>query len=162
MAAKTPMQKARYSRQATASRSPRATWRSSIATHLFATGRLATLAAVLSVVAALMSFASVSPTLAATPAPAWSIHSVAGPTNFVPGDISGFEGYKLYVTNIGGQPTDGSPVTITDTLPAGVTLGGTDTGGGIYTSGTRNYESQVHPECTEKAPSVVQCTYSCL
>ena len=92
--------------------------------------------------------------------PAWSIHSVAIPTHFTPGDASGFEGYTVYVTNVGSQPTNGEPVTITDTLPAGVRLEGTETGGGILTGPTRNYESSVHPECTEEAPSVVQCTYS--
>ena len=57
---------------------------------------------------------------AVTPSPAWSIQSVAGPTNFIPGDESGTETYKLYVTNLGSRSTDGSAVTITDSLPAGV------------------------------------------
>ena len=57
---------------------------------------------------------------AVVPGPAWSVQSIAGPTNFVPG----YEGegirpqdYRVLVTNVGSRPTDGSPVTITDTLP---------------------------------------------
>jgi hypothetical protein len=59
---------------------------------------------------------------AAVPGPAWSVQSIAAPTNFVPGEEEeeGQE-YRLFITNVGGRATDGSPVTITDTLPPGVT-----------------------------------------
>ena len=57
---------------------------------------------------------------AVVPGPAWSVQSIAGPTNFVPG-YEGLEEsgqvYKVFVRNVGSRATDGSPVTITDTLP---------------------------------------------
>jgi hypothetical protein len=59
---------------------------------------------------------------AATPSPAWSIQSIAAPTNFTPGDESGKAGYRVFFTNSGGAPTDRSPITITDTLPAGLVV----------------------------------------
>ncbi len=59
---------------------------------------------------------------AATPAPAWSIRSLAVPTNFKPGDESGRYQYEVMVVNIGGAATDGSPITLTDSLPAGLTV----------------------------------------
>ncbi len=53
----------------------------------------------------------------AAPAPAWSLDSVAVPTNFAPG---GLGSYQVTATDIGGVATDGSPITITDMLPAGL------------------------------------------
>jgi uncharacterized repeat protein (TIGR01451 family) len=77
------------------------------------------LLAVLAVGACLL----VAPSAMATPgAPAWAITSARAPSNFVPGDSSGQAGYLVVVTNVGGAPTDGSRVTITDRLPAGLTL----------------------------------------
>ncbi len=50
--------------------------------------------------------------------PAWSVQSIAGPTNFPPGSGGEREvSYLVLVTNVGSRATDGSPVTITDTLP---------------------------------------------
>src|ERR1700689_881003 len=58
---------------------------------------------------------------AVMPGPAWSVQSIAGPTNFIPGDEERHAlAYQVFVTNVGSQATDGSPVTITDTLPQGV------------------------------------------
>lgn len=57
---------------------------------------------------------------AATPAPAWTISSVATPTDFVPEDLAGDYTYEVRIVNSGGSSTNGSPVTITDTLPAGL------------------------------------------
>jgi hypothetical protein len=57
---------------------------------------------------------------AAAPAPAWSISSVAEPTNFNSADAQGEttnDRYTVVVTNIGSVPTSGV-VTVTDTLPA--------------------------------------------
>jgi hypothetical protein len=53
--------------------------------------------------------------------PAWSVQSIAGPTNFTPGsgEEPGEVSYLVLVTNVGSRATDGSPVTITDTLPEG-------------------------------------------
>jgi uncharacterized repeat protein (TIGR01451 family) len=56
----------------------------------------------------------------ATPAPAWSIHSLAVPTNFVAGDAGGSSFYEVIVQNTGGAATSGEELTLTDTLPAGL------------------------------------------
>jgi uncharacterized repeat protein (TIGR01451 family) len=101
---------------------------------------------VLVAVAAFVTF--VSPASAATASPAWSIRSLAGPTNFAPGDTSGNDTYTVLVTNAGSLPTDGGPVTITDTLPPGVTP--------AEVAG-RDYKSLNSLSCTT---TPVQCTYS--
>ncbi len=55
---------------------------------------------------------------AVAPGPVWSVQSIAGPTNFIPGGVAGeVQTYKVFVTNVGGGASDGSPVTITDMLP---------------------------------------------
>jgi hypothetical protein len=59
---------------------------------------------------------------AVTPAPAWSIHAPASPTVFASGEESGVDVYEALVINSGGAPTDKSPITITDTLPEGLTV----------------------------------------
>jgi hypothetical protein len=59
---------------------------------------------------------------ATSPAPAWDITSQAVPTNFVPGDESGTYAYVVNATNIGAAATDGTPITLTDTLPSGLTV----------------------------------------
>jgi len=83
-------------------------------------GRLA-LAAVLA--AGLMLPGSAAASAAtATPAPGWMIDSASMPTNLTPGDSSGEEYYQITATNVGGAATNaGSPVMVTDTLPAGLT-----------------------------------------
>lgn len=68
-----------------------------------------------------------------TPSPAWTITSVSEPTNFAPGSGTPNQCvgssqpppcYVIVATNSGGAATDPSkPITITDALPAGVTLG---------------------------------------
>jgi hypothetical protein len=63
-----------------------------------------------------------SPALAATPSPAWSIRTIAEPTDFAPNDSSGTDVYRVLATNTGSLPSDGSPVTITDTLPSSVSV----------------------------------------
>jgi hypothetical protein len=55
-------------------------------------------------------------------APGMTISSVSTPTNFVPGDTANPYTYEVRIDNLGGAPTDGSPITITDTLPAGLTV----------------------------------------
>ena len=62
-----------------------------------------------------------TPALAVTAAPHWSIRSAASPTHFTPNDSAGHGVYTIILTNTGGADTDGSPVTITDDLPAGLT-----------------------------------------
>ncbi len=64
-------------------------------------------------------------------APAFKITSLGSPTRFVPGDETGFATYAITVTNIGAAPTDGSPITLTDTLPADINLDLTPGGGGL-------------------------------
>ncbi len=76
--------------------------------------------------AILAACALASSAQAATPAPAWSVRSVAVPTNFEPGDKSGKSFYEVMVANDGGALTDGTPITITDTLPAGLTVKGVE------------------------------------
>jgi hypothetical protein len=58
----------------------------------------------------------------AAPAPAWRIHSVAVPTSFEPGNGSGQDFYEVTIENSGGAPTNGNQLTLTDTLPAGLTV----------------------------------------
>jgi uncharacterized repeat protein (TIGR01451 family) len=60
----------------------------------------------------------------ATAAPAWRFDITSVPTNFPPGMNFAFGGlpeYNLLATNVGTAPTKG-PITVTDTLPAGLTL----------------------------------------
>jgi hypothetical protein len=57
---------------------------------------------------------------AATPSPAWDIQSISVPTNFLPGEESGEDRYQVFITNSGAEPTDESPITITNTLPKGL------------------------------------------
>jgi uncharacterized repeat protein (TIGR01451 family) len=82
----------------------------------------------------------------AAAAPAWRFDTTSIPTNFAPGlafvGKGGLPQYNLLATNVGTAPTKG-PVTITDTLPAGLTLEvATVLGGG--SPGT----------CMEAAPTV--------
>jgi hypothetical protein len=58
----------------------------------------------------------------AEPAPAWTLDLLPTPTNFAPGDFSGKDLYQVVATNIGGAPTDGSPLTIVDKLPPNVSV----------------------------------------
>jgi hypothetical protein len=82
-----------------------------------------------------VSLLGVSVAGAAVPAPNWRIDSFAAPSNFSVGDnpgciesiearasrdISLCDIYQVTATNAGSEPTDGSPVTITDTLPPGL------------------------------------------
>jgi hypothetical protein len=68
--------------------------------------------------------------LAAPPQPAWTITSVAEPTNFTPGEQAGVDKYVVTATNTGSGPTAVAPtavkqITVTDTLPPGVTVNAT-------------------------------------
>ncbi len=59
---------------------------------------------------------------AATSAPSWRIESVVSPTHLAPGDESGFATYAVTARNVGGAPTDGSDITVTDELASGITV----------------------------------------
>lgn len=61
------------------------------------------------------------PAAAQAAAPALRITADVTPSHLAPGDTSGAGAYRITVTNVGSAPTDGSPITIADTLPAGVT-----------------------------------------
>jgi uncharacterized repeat protein (TIGR01451 family) len=61
-----------------------------------------------------------APASAGAQTAAWSIQSLATPTNFIPGDESGRATYQVFVTNNGGKASNQSSITITDTLPAGL------------------------------------------
>ncbi len=70
---------------------------------------------------------------AATSTPAWGIDSLATPTDFsTAGNARCFaetrlehcDTYAVTITNQGSKPTNGASVTITDTLPAAITLRG--------------------------------------
>jgi uncharacterized repeat protein (TIGR01451 family) len=51
--------------------------------------------------------------------PQWTVSAMSQPTNFAP--IPGSTGtYVLLVQNTGGAPSDGSTITVTDSLPAGL------------------------------------------
>jgi uncharacterized repeat protein (TIGR01451 family) len=91
-------------------------------------------------------FAS-SAALAAEP-PVWAITSVSDPTHVAPG---GEAELMLTATNIGGSSTDGTQVTVSDVLPAGLTL--------TSISGQDNYAETIMtcvstpvPSCHETAP----------
>ncbi len=67
---------------------------------------------------------------AAGAAPGFSIDSFASPTHFAtPSELADCTGgsecrnsYEVTVTNVGSEPTDGTPVTILDTLPHGLSV----------------------------------------
>jgi hypothetical protein len=70
-----------------------------------------------------------APAWAATPAPGYLIESEPFPTNFTPAldrsckeelKLGSCNSYQLTITNSGSLPTDGSPITVADTLPAGM------------------------------------------
>jgi hypothetical protein len=91
---------------------------------------------------------------AATAAPAWRIESVSNPTAFSANDVEGgasIDKYEVLVTNVGGVPIGEEGVTVTDTLPAGVT-----------TSSRRAGNNEEYWECspTGAGNKVVTCTIS--
>jgi len=86
-------------------------------------------------------------------APAWSITSV--PTRFVPGDGSGAAFYLVTATNTGGAATDGSTVTLSDSLPSGLSLA-PGLGGGDDVQGTFSLSCAAGPPITCADPAVIQ------
>ncbi|HVV91270.1 MAG TPA: hypothetical protein VHB53_12305, partial [Solirubrobacterales bacterium] len=59
---------------------------------------------------------------ASGPAPSLAIRLFSSPTRLAPGDETGEALYEVQVVNVGAAPTDGSPLTLTDELPEGVTV----------------------------------------
>jgi uncharacterized repeat protein (TIGR01451 family) len=97
-----------------------------------------------------------APAMAAPASSHWSIASESQPTYFKAGDTS--DAYVLIVRNDGALPTaHGSVVTVTDTLPSGVTATSvTARGEAANGNGLPKYE----PTCAiAPAPEQVTCTY---
>jgi uncharacterized repeat protein (TIGR01451 family) len=81
--------------------------------------RILRLIAIAALAATTAAAIAAAPAGAVVPAPHWTITSMAGPSHFVPGDSHNI--YLVTITNTGGAPSDGSPITITDVLPPGLT-----------------------------------------
>jgi hypothetical protein len=95
--------------------------------------RTAWLLSLLAVAVSVLAFAGSA--AAAEPGPGFTIGSYASPANFSAGDtthcvgsnlnsalISPCDAYTVTVTGAGALPSDGSPITISDSLPAGLTV----------------------------------------
>ena len=80
-------------------------------------------------------------------APGWTIDSVSFPTNFTPG-TTGTDRYVVTATNVGAASSNGSAITLTDTLPAGLTP----------TSGATATDSAGNTIACAVAEQVVTCT----
>ncbi len=72
---------------------------------------------------------SASSAQAAEGGPQWTVTAVSLPTNFCPAATpacaaaaGGGDSYRVVVTNTGGEASDGSPVTVSDALPLGLSL----------------------------------------
>ncbi len=77
---------------------------------------------------------------ATTARPAWRITLLAAPTNFASGDgTAKHDVYVVTVTNVGGAPSDGTPIVVSDTLPAGLAY---DPAGGYYGIGVFGSDDQ--------------------
>jgi hypothetical protein len=63
-----------------------------------------------------------SSAIAAVRAAGWQIVTFANPTDFSSSDTAGLDHYELIVSNVGGAPTEAGTITLTDRLPAGVSL----------------------------------------
>jgi uncharacterized repeat protein (TIGR01451 family) len=93
------------------------------------------------------------PALAITSGPQWTVTSVSSPTNFKPGDQG--DAYKVLVTNTGGESSDGSPITITDELPEGLTLDPVGASGEDQLASTSGHKLSGKLSCVFRT-----CTYT--
>src|ERR1700704_2051679 len=82
------------------------------------------------------------------PSPAWSISSVAGPSNFAPGDKTGRDLFVVRATNIGGAATSG-PIIVSDTLPPGLPF---DPNGGPFAENDLEVNLSAPGACTSGPP----------
>jgi hypothetical protein len=89
----------------------------------------------------------------ATPRPVWKLSLVPGPTNFGREASTGPTQYVLTLTNVGAAASDGSPITITDSLPAGVTVSPEGPSGRDFNFSP--LECEVGPPVTCRDPAVV-------
>jgi hypothetical protein len=97
----------------------------------------------------------VGPALASGGGPQWTVSSVSRPTNFAPGDHSGEDAYIVSVTNTGGGSSDGSPVTITDELPQGLSFDPAVASGEDWLAAVKGESSTVKFKCVFGT-----CTYT--
>jgi hypothetical protein len=116
MAVKAPVSKCPEAGKLTALGSPGALWRSLSERYPFAGLRLATLTKLM-VLFALVGGALSASASALTAAPGWEVNARAYPTNLPPGG-SGIIAIDVY--NVGAASSSGT-ITVTDTLPPGVT-----------------------------------------
>jgi hypothetical protein len=98
---------------------------------------------------AILSFDS-SPALAEG-TPGWQISTFANPTSFSASD-AGRDDYALVVSNVGGAPTNGGTITLTDALPPGMSVGQVEFG----------LAGDINPEwsCGGAGTALVTCTSS--
>jgi uncharacterized repeat protein (TIGR01451 family) len=99
-------------------------------------------------------FGGVSVALAVGGGPQWSVIAVSAPTNFTPGDESGDDVYKVTVKNTGGASSVG-PVTVSDVLPEGLTLGRAGVEGFVLHGTGRNQALSTPMRCEG-----VTCVYA--
>jgi uncharacterized repeat protein (TIGR01451 family) len=97
------------------------------------------------------------PAGAVAASPAFSVRSIASPTHFPPGDSTGIAGYAISVKNIGAAPTDGTPITISDTLPAGISLH-PGTGQDLVGLSLSWNDQNAEPSLCDPGPPVATCT----
>jgi uncharacterized repeat protein (TIGR01451 family) len=93
---------------------------------------------------------------ASAPAPGFRVQSIAEPTSFSAANVEcggSCNSYLLTITNSGSRPTDGSPITVTDTLPAGVTAEK------ATLSDPPGLNGHVSLPCDISTPPTVRCTF---
>jgi len=90
--------------------------------------------------------------------PAFAIALLSVPTNFAPGDgVESRDYYRVRVTNSGDAPSSGAPITITDTLPAGVLYNAL--GGHVFEEGVEGEDDRGNFLACSAGPPV-SCSYS--
>lgn len=107
---------------------------------------------------------------AETQGPVWKIIAAPNPTNFKPGAQPGVDMIVVEAVNVGGASTDGSPVTISDSLPTGLTavevekfgrnygIAGLDTYRKAFSEFPQSNASNMH--CSPTSAPAPSCTES--
>jgi uncharacterized repeat protein (TIGR01451 family) len=96
--------------------------------------------------AALVALFAASPVIALTQSPQWTVTAFSAPTNLAPG---GTGIYRVNVQNTGGAPSDGSIVSVTDLLPAGLKAVAAEPASGV------NFNTGEQMSCAN-----LTCTYT--
>jgi hypothetical protein len=107
---------------------------------------------VLPLICALSLSSSASASAAGAEGPAWKLTAVANPTHLKPGDKSGDEAIVITAINVGGGATNGSPVTVSDLLPAGLKA--------VKIVGDNAYKEAYAEENTAEEAGTLNCTLS--